>query len=56
MPTYRIPVNFYIEATSLEEAACRVSEYLDDASRSVLHGEDIFGVDIEEHQAEAVED
>jgi hypothetical protein len=52
MPTYRIPVSFYMEAPTLADAACRLSEYLDDASRAVLPVENVFGVDIEEEKAE----
>lgn len=52
MPTYRIPVNFYVEADTLTDAACDIAEYLDYASQLVLGGEDITGVDVLAHQAE----
>lgn len=52
MPVYRIPVSVYIEAATLADATTRLADYLDDASRAVLHAADIFGVDIEDDRAE----
>lgn len=56
MPTYRIPVNFYVEAVTVADAAYKLAEYLDYASHLVTPlvrgGEDIMGVDVEVHQAE----
>lgn len=56
MPTYRIPVSFYVESETMFDALHQLTLYLDEASQCVIDPRGLVGVDVEAHQAEPVPD